>query len=456
MSMERMKHLLPNDRMKIIQHEAFFTDVDSVLTLLYQPLIGKDAVMLFQFLKEEVAKQLPDASSSHHYAMAMLDMTLDEFYESRKRLEAIGLLQTYQESGSFTTFYYLLERPFSAQDFFEDSMLSVLLEHQVGQEIMNQLKKKLFNKKRIPESAENITTSFDDVFTTVAPKEQPVKVDRKDIYTETKLPIDWLHKILKQQQLHTPSILTRSNIIFMEKMIKIYDVDHLELEKAVIWAVTEESTLDRKEFHAMCKDIYYKKHGTVPPRLYRQDEQPPQQKETNVEQEQSSDSSHLSKKEKLINHFETITHRELLEDQSNSGVASMKEVDMITEMMEEHGLEQPVMNVLVDYVLKRNQNKLAKNYLETIAAHWSREKITTAEQAMDIAKREHGMYQKWRQKNNQRQQTQKRNSEVLPKWYKEQKESGKQQKAKPKQNKSAAELEKEKKELEQFFKSFQK
>lgn len=44
----------------------------------------------------------------------------------------------------------------------------------------------------------------------------------------------------------------------MEKMIKIYDVNFLELEKAVMWAVTEASTLDRKEFHAMCKDIYYK------------------------------------------------------------------------------------------------------------------------------------------------------------------------------------------------------
>lgn len=153
----------------------------------------------------------------------------------------------------------------------------------------------------------------------------------------------------------------------------------------------------------------------------------------------------------MIHHFENITHRQLLEDHSSSGVASMKEIDMITEMMETHGLSQPVMNVLVDYVLKRNQNKLSKNYLETIAAHWSRVKITTAEQAMDIAKREHHMYQQWQQK---KQKQTKKSNEVLPKWFKEQKESNKKQPAK--QEKSADEIEKDRQELEQFIKSFQK
>ncbi|MBR7554249.1 replication initiation and membrane attachment family protein [Allobacillus sp. GCM10007491] len=455
MTMERMKHLLPNDRMKVMQQEVFFTDADSVLTLLYQPLIGREAVALFQFLKEEAAKQAADASTSHHYVMTMLNMDLDEFYEARKRLEAIGLLKTYKESLSYTTFYYLLQPPFSAKGFFADSMYAVLLEHQVGQDVANQLKRKLIQPKQLPDSVQQITTSFDEVFTTVAPKEEAEghSVKQEKQIEESSLPVDWLKKMLSQQQLKPDSILTQSNLIFMEKMIKIYDVNFLELEKAVMWAVTEASTLDRKEFHAMCKDIYYKKHGTVPPRLYRQNEQstekPPinKNKSTNT----SNQSENLSKKDKLIHHFETITHRQLLEDQSSSGVASMKEIDMITEMMETHGLEQPVMNVLVDYVLKRNQNKLAKNYLETIAAHWSREKITTAEQAMDIAKREHHMYQKWQQKK----QTQtKKSNEVLPKWFKEQKESKKKQPVK--QEKSAEELEKDRQELEQFIKSFQK
>lgn len=196
MTMERMKHLLPNDRMKVMQQDVFFTDADSVLTLLYQPLIGREAVALFQFLKEEAAKQVADASVSHHYVMTMLNMDLDEFFEARKRLEAIGLLKTFKESLSYTTFYYLLQRPFSAKGFFADSMYSVLLEHQVGQDVANQLKKKLIQPRKLPDSVQQLTTSFDDVFTTVAPKEEaenpPIKQDKQ--VEESSLPVDWLKK----------------------------------------------------------------------------------------------------------------------------------------------------------------------------------------------------------------------------------------------------------------------
>ncbi|WP_279401775.1 DnaD domain protein [Piscibacillus salipiscarius] len=232
----------------------------------------------------------------------------------------------------------------------------------------------------------NATHSFDDVFTTVHPeliKEKQVIEEPETQAIKTKLPLEWLHKMLTQQQIKAQLILTQPNIEYIEKMIKIYDVDYLELEKALIWAVNEQQEFDRKEFQDMCKDIFYKKHGSIPPRLYSKE-----QKELEPEPKKKSNQSEQpkSKEEQLIEHFNSISHRELLEDLSASGRASMKEIDMLTSIMEEHGLPQPVMNVLVDYVLKRNQNKLSKNYIETIAAHWSREGITSAKQAMQIAK----------------------------------------------------------------------
>ena len=45
-----------------------------------------------------------------------------------------------------------------------------------------------------------------------------------------------------------------------------------------------------------------------------------------------------------------------------------------------------VVNVLIDYVLKTNDNKLERGLVETIAGHWSRKKIETVEEAMEIAK----------------------------------------------------------------------
>jgi replication initiation and membrane attachment protein DnaB len=52
-------------------------------------------------------------------------------------------------------------------------------------------------------------------------------------------------------------------------------------------------------------------------------------------------------------------------------------------------LKPGVINVLLDYVLKINNNKLTKAFIETIATQWKRSKIETVEDAMDIAEKEY-------------------------------------------------------------------
>ena len=52
-------------------------------------------------------------------------------------------------------------------------------------------------------------------------------------------------------------------------------------------------------------------------------------------------------------------------------------------------LKPGVVNVLVDYVLKTYDKKLTRARVETIAGEWSRNKIETVEEAMDIAKKNH-------------------------------------------------------------------
>ena len=44
---------------------------------------------------------------------------------------------------------------------------------------------------------------------------------------------------------------------------------------------------------------------------------------------------------------------------------------------------------LIDYVLKVNNQKLNKNYIETIASQWKRLGIETVEEAMNACKKEH-------------------------------------------------------------------
>ena len=57
--------------------------------------------------------------------------------------------------------------------------------------------------------------------------------------------------------------------------------------------------------------------------------------------------------------------------------------------MTKQKLKPGVVNVLIDYVLKINNKKLTKNFVEAIASQWARLKIETVEDAMKQAKKEH-------------------------------------------------------------------
>ena len=52
------------------------------------------------------------------------------------------------------------------------------------------------------------------------------------------------------------------------------------------------------------------------------------------------------------------------------------------------GLKPGVVNVLIDYALRVNNNKLNKAFIETIAGQWKRLNIETAEAAMNQASKE--------------------------------------------------------------------
>lgn len=56
--------------------------------------------------------------------------------------------------------------------------------------------------------------------------------------------------------------------------------------------------------------------------------------------------------------------------------------------MVDYELPPGVVNVLIDYVLRINDNKLTRNFVLTIANQWKRSNIKTVEEAMNICKKE--------------------------------------------------------------------
>ncbi|MRH42896.1 hypothetical protein GH741_09375 [Aquibacillus halophilus] len=426
MMQQNIGKLLPIEGYYVIFRGEISTTYFQSLTHLYQPLIGIHAISLYQtLLSENVLRNNPKNPQTHHTLMNYLSLPLDEIYQARLKLEAIGLLTTFKEDvDQGKTYIYQLNPPFSFKEFFSDGMLSQLLQHQLGENKYTDLIE-TFNNSHTSFSklGQNVTASFNDVFQTnegIFKKNNSKdtnfsidKINNGPSIAYDILDFEWIEQILSQRMLPVAKIMSPKNKKLMTQMVVLYDLTNQDLEKALLWAVSDENLLDIQEFKTACQDLMQTR-----------------QKNTDVKQVNSkdgfkfTDSSNsektLSKEDQFINMLETISPKQLLEDLSGGNEASSQDLKVIGDVMSQQGLAPGVMNVLIHYVLLKTDMKLTKAYLEKIASHWARKNVTTVRQAMTLAKSESNKYQQW---GTNKQQYYKKPSkkEIVPDWFTERK-----------------------------------
>ena len=74
---------------------------------------------------------------------------------------------------------------------------------------------------------------------------------------------------------------------------------------------------------------------------------------------------------------------------NNNTEPSSRELKSVESLMGDFNMNPGVVNVLIDYVLRINNNKLVKSFVDSIASQWVRSKILTVEQAMKLAEKEY-------------------------------------------------------------------
>ncbi|MFP7478072.1 replication initiation and membrane attachment family protein [Terribacillus saccharophilus] len=421
MNSQHIGKLLPADgyqlRMKAVLPEAY----SAALTHLYQPLLGIRAVTLYQTLVNDFFLHHGTCEpQTHHMLMTLLDMPMDQLYEARLQLEAIGLIRTYQHLGEQNLYTYDLYAPFSPDAFFQDDMLSQLLYHQLGESRFKQMKDLFIKEADLPETMEEVTASFEAVFSAgnltkhaVQPKKTAARsaanVKQGPSIEAEVVDFDWLRHSLKQRMLDPEVILTPRNQKLLESMAVLYSLTSPELDKALLWAVSDEHELNPAEFKSACHDLFLARPKTTDTKVMEL-----VQKDT----KQETDKQATTKQEQLIQLLETISPKQLLEDISGNGTAAASDLKVIRDVMSEQGMAPGIMNVLVYYVLLKSDMKLSKAYMEKIAAHWARKKISTVREAMELAKSSN---QPWNTAASSNQPAARRKTsgraEVVPEWF---------------------------------------
>ncbi|GAB4075011.1 DnaD domain protein [Barrientosiimonas marina] len=421
--MSDIGQILPIEGYRVLLTGSLSSDYTTSLTHLYQPLIGIQAVSLYITLVNEQDLQM-DSAQTHHTLMNYMDLPLDAIYRARRKLEGIGLLRTFrQQSAEHTTYLYELHPPFTPAQFFSDDMLTQLLYHHIGQDKFDMLK--MYFEDSSTWEGTDITASFSDVFQTFQLHTDDVAITDAAHNTQddtaSSIDFSWIEQRLESQLIPVKKVLTTANKRLISQMMTLYGLAEYEVEKAVLWALTSDNTLNAQEFKEACHDVFETNHQQASIKLTEKQENTVNQ--THSEETHSADKP-TTKEEQLIRKMENISPSQLLADLSSGGQASGQDLKVIREVMATQGLPSPVMNVLIHYVLLQSDMKLSKAYMETIASHWSRANLQTAREAMHFAKRQQLQNQKKQPKQkNDRRQTSK---EVIPDWFKERKKQSEQ------------------------------
>ena len=97
---------------------------------------------------------------------------------------------------------------------------------------------------------------------------------------------------------------------------------------------------------------------------------------------------------KIVKMFESINPVDFLRNKYHGSKPTNRDIKIIESLIIDLEMPPEVVNVLLDYVLRKNNNKLATNYIETIAGQWKRAGLKNASEAMEFAEKENKKFTK--------------------------------------------------------------
>ena len=353
--------LKAKDIYKIECADFLSKDMLASLFSLYQPIIGIHAINLYMTLYIEGMNQR--TQESHSRLLTTLNMTIDDFVRSRTRLEEFMLMRVYQEEQENRTNYiYILYAPLPAESFFSSKALMNRFVESVGQKHAELTIQKL-------SPVHLSTTGYKDVTKKVSYKSYEQDYDNSIVYHKVlpryqfelegvNINFDYERFFATTSPLVFPTELrTQENLMLIGQLATIYglsvdrmrilvnrcaDINAMAFDGEKLKLLAEKSKPDITS----AKDIY-----SLPPVSFLQAKQ---------------NGAEVS-----------LADRKILEDLS----------------LKMH-FPPEVINIMIEYILKRSQNRLVKQFVDMVAGEWARDGVKTREDALKETKKKNTKFAK--------------------------------------------------------------
>lgn len=378
-------NVLPADTYVVINKTIFNNDDRRILTMLYQPIIGSTAVTLYftlcSFLDKNEVKSL---EWTHHHLMVNMGIKLDYIIEAREKLEGIGLLRTFVKKDSVNKYIYELYSPIDGYQFFTNPILSVALYNNLGKYEYEKTMSFFKSQRVVMSGYDDITCKFNDIFESSVGNLGDYNYDdvrrqnKIGFSVEPKFDFNSVLSMIPDEILNHKGITNETRDL-LYKLSFVYDLNEDSIRYIIANSINEKHNIDKDLLRENSRKYYsFENSGKLPKLVYR-----------NQPEYLRKPIGDNSKRARAIYYFETTSPYEFLYEKNNNTEPSGRELRIVESLMIDLNMNPGVVNVLIDYVLRINNNKLVKSFIDSVAAQWVRSKVETVEQAMKLAEKEY-------------------------------------------------------------------
>ena len=397
--------LLPADIYQVV-NKCLLNDYDKlVLSMLYMPIIGNTAITLYNtFYNELKANNYMSNELTHHHLVTNLGESLENIKKARIKLEGIGLLKTYVMEGNVNSYVYELYCPLTVNEFFNHPIFSTVLKNNVGdvefKRLKNYFKVPILNLKDYLD----ITHPFDLTFKSVnienfKEDDEVLKKEKGSLSYSYEFDFDTLISSMPKG-LFNPKALTKSIKELITNLSFLYKMTPIDMSDVVKISLNEKGLIEKELLKENVRKFYeYNNDSKSPTLLFKSERVSGFRKENNS-------------LNRLLNVFETTKPYDFLKSKYKGVRPTSKDMQILEMILVDLQFSPAVCNVLIDFILKTQNNRLVKSYVEVIAGEWKRADLKTAKEAMEYAE---NTYKKLKQNNTKK--TSVKKQETIPEWF---------------------------------------
>ena len=376
--------LLPADSY-IVYNKTILNDFDKkILISFYEPIIGHLAISIYLTLWNDLDNKQISRILTHHHLMSILKCPLKSIKEARESLESVGLLKTYVKSKENNNYVYELYSPLSPNEFFNHPILSVVLYNNLGSLEYEYLKNEYKQEKIDLKDFVDITKKIDEVYDSTCDNLDIDIVDRNinDLYCNDQVDFALIKEAIPKELMNEKA-LTKKIRELINELAFIYKLDTMKMIELIRSVLNNFGMIDKNDLRIAARRTYQYDNNALPTLVYRS--QPEYLK---------APSGDSSMRGKIIQMFETLNPVDFLRTKNRGIKPTKNEMKIIEMLIVDMEMSPAVVNVLIDYVLRKNNNKLVAGYVEAIASQWKRANLKTATEAMDFAIKENKRMEK--------------------------------------------------------------